>query len=114
MPCALVHASGTPSESNTSCTREQERWARHDQSNGVAESESFDNTARILVSAYTSIRYEKCLRWEERVERASTQMEVLHEHEQPRPLVPTCLSQTLHHTDGSVVANAVALHTRVS
>jgi hypothetical protein len=51
------------------------------------------------------------LRREERIERTSTQMEVLHQTEQPRPLITTRLPQSLHHTNWlHGVANAVALH----
>jgi hypothetical protein len=42
-------------------------------------------------------------------------MEVLHETEQPRPLVAARLPQSLHHADRlGRVANSVALHTCMS
>lgn len=42
-------------------------------------------------------------------------MEVLHETEQPRPLVAARLPQSLHHADGlSRVTNSVALHPGMS
>lgn len=54
-------------------------------------------------------------RWEERIERARAQMEVLHQAEQPCSLVLAGLPQTLHHANLLArIANAVALHTVVS
>jgi hypothetical protein len=55
MPRALVHAAGTPTTSNTCYTCEQERWACHDQSDGVAEAECFDNTGEIPLASGESV-----------------------------------------------------------
>jgi hypothetical protein len=52
------------------------------------------------------------LRWEERVERASTEMEVLHEAEQPCPRVSTSLSEAFHGAHWLArVTDTIALHT---
>jgi len=67
------------------------------------------------LSANFPVSIRMYLRWEERVERASTEMEVLHETEQPRPLVAARLPQSLHHADRlGGIADSVTLHTCMS
>lgn len=63
-----------------------------------------------MFTPYKAIDQEN-LRGKERVERASTEMEILHEAKQPRPRVPARLPQSLHgaHRLGRV-ANAITLH----
>jgi hypothetical protein len=74
---------------------------------------------RVLTTLYQmSVDIQKMvlvyLRWEERVERASTEVEVLHEAEQPRPRVSTCLSETFHGAHWLArVADTIALHARM-
>lgn len=41
------------------------------------------------------------LRWEERVERASAEVEILHQAEQPRALVSARLPESIHHASFS-------------
>jgi hypothetical protein len=54
------------------------------------------------------------LRWEERIERASTKMKVLHEAEQPCSRVPARLSEAFHGAHWLTrVSDAIALHTRM-
>lgn len=40
------------------------------------------------------------VRREEGIERAGTQMEILHQAEQPGPLITARLSKSFHHADG--------------
>lgn len=112
-----MKSTGAPAEQYTGGTGEDERRAGHDEGDGGVETQSLDNSL-VFVSLVPSINRNKRSGTyrEEGVEAASTQMEILHQAEQPRPLIPHSLLQAIHSRSLLIirVGQLILLHAGVS
>lgn len=92
-----MKSAGAPAEQDTRGTGKDERRAGHDESDGRVEAESL-NDSLVPVSDVPSTTHNgrRDTYGEEGVETASTQMEILHQAEQPRPLILHSLLQPIH------------------